>query len=120
MKKTLLQFILSIFCMFSVLEINADEGLDLEMAFFKINKEVKSLNNEILSLKEENEILKEVQRRNSEEIAKLFEIIELNSTENKKEEVILKTDLEKNAFKLYSEGKSQFVLEDYENSPSSL
>ena len=114
MKKILLQFILSIFCMFSVLEINADEGLDLEMAFFKINKEVKTLNNEILSLKEENEILKEAQRLNSEKIAKLFEIIELNSTENKKEEVILKTDIEKNAFKLYSEGKSQFVLGDYE------
>ena len=114
MKKTLLKFILSIFCMFSVLEINADEGLDLEMAFFKINKEVKSLNNEILSLKEVNEILMEAQRRNSEEIAKLFEIIELNSTENKKEEVILKTIVEKNAFKLYSEGKSQFVLGDYE------
>ena len=114
MKKTLLKFILSIFCMFSVLEINADEGLDLEMAFFKINKEVKSLNNEILSLKEENEVLKEAQRKNSEEIAKLFEIIELNSTKNKKEEVILKTDEEKNAFKLYSDGKSQFVLGDYE------
>jgi len=114
MKKTLLKFILSIFCMFSVLEINADEGLDLEMAFFKINKEVKSLNNEILSLKEENEILKETQRRNSEEIAKLFEIIELTSTKNKKEEATLKTSVEKNAFKLYSEGKSQFVLGDYE------
>ena len=114
MKKTLLKFILSIFCIFSVLEINADEGLDLEMAFFKINKEVKSLNNEILSLKEENEILKETQRQNSEKIAKLFEIIELNSIENKKEEVILKTDIEKNAFKLYSEGKSQFVHGDYE------
>ena len=100
MKKTLLKFILSMFCMLSVLEINADEGLDLEMAFFKINKEVKSLNNEILSLKEENEILKEAQRLNSEKIAKLFEIIELNSTENKKEEIILKTDEEKNAFKL--------------------
>ena len=114
MKKTLLKFILSMFCMFSVLEINAGEGLDLEMAFFKINKEVKSLNNEILSLKEENEILKETQRRNSEEIAKLFEIIELTSTKNKKEEVTLKTSVEKNAFKLYSEGKSQFVLGDYE------
>jgi len=115
MKKTLLKFILSMFCMFSVLEINADEGLDLEMAFFKINKEVKSLNNEILSLKEENEILKETQRQNSEKIAKLFEIIELNSTENKKkEEVILKTDIEKNAFKLYSDGKNQFAFEDYE------
>ena len=114
MKKTLLKFILSIFCMFSVLEINADEGLDLEIAFFKINKEVKSLNNDILSLKEENEILKEKQRQNSEKIAKLFEIIELTSTENKKEEVILKTDEEKNAFKLYSDGKSQFVLGDYE------
>jgi len=114
MKKTLLKFILSIFCMFTVLEINADEGFDFEMAFFKINKEVKSLNNEILSLKEGNEILKEAQRLNSEKIAKLFEIIELNSTENKKEEVILKTDEEKNAFKLYSDGKSQFVLGDYE------
>jgi len=114
MKKTLLKLILSMFCIFSVIEINADEGLDLEMAFFKINKEVKSLNNEILSLKEENELLKETQRQNSEKIAKLFEIIELNSTENKKEEVILKTDVEKNAFKLYSEGKSQFVLGDYE------
>ena len=114
MKKTLLKLILSMFCIFSVLEINADEGLDLEMAFFKINKEVKSLNNEILSLKEENELLKETQRQNSEKIAKLFEIIELNSTENKKEEVILKTSVEKNAFKLYSQGKSQFVLGDYE------
>ena len=114
MKKTLLKFILSIFCMLSMLGINADEGFDSEMAFFIINKEVKSLNNEILSLKEENELLKEAQRLNSEKIAKLFEIIELNSTENKKEEVILKTDIEKNAFKLYSEGKSQFVLGDYE------
>ena len=113
MKKTLLKFILSIFCMFTVLEINADEGFDFEMAFFKINKEVKSLNNEILSLKEENELLKEAQRLNSEKIAKLFEIIELNSTENKKEEATLKTDIEKNAFKLYSDGKSQFVLGDY-------
>ena len=59
MKKTLLKFILSIFCMLPMLEINADEGFDSEMAFFKINKEVKSLNNEILSLKEENELLKE-------------------------------------------------------------
>ena len=114
MKKTLLKLILSMFCIFSVLEINADEGLDLEMAFFKINKEVKSLNNEILSLKEENELLKETQRQNSEKIAKLFEIIELNSTENKKEEVTLKTDIEKNALKLYSDGKSQFVVGDYE------
>jgi TolA-binding protein len=115
MKKTLLKFILSMFCIFSMLEIYADEGgLDFEMAFFKITKEVKSLNNEILSLKEENEILKETQRQNSEKIAKLFEIIELNSTENKKEEVTLKTDIEKNALKLYSNGKSQFVLGDYE------
>ena len=114
MKKTLLKLILSMFCIFSVLEINADEGLDLEMAFFKINKEVKSLNNEILSLKEENELLKEKQWQNSEKIAKLFEIIELNFIENKKEEVTLKTDIEKNALKLYSDGKSQFVLGDYE------
>jgi TolA-binding protein len=113
MKKALLKYILSIFCMFSVLEIYADEGLDLEMAFFKINKEVKSLNNEILSLKEENELLKEAQRLNSEKISELFEIIDLSSTENKKEEVILKTDVENNAFKLYSDGKGQFVIGEY-------
>ena len=100
--------------MLSVLGINADEGFDFEMAFFKINKEVKSLNNEILFLKEENELLKEAQRLNSKKIAKMFEIIELNSTENKNVEAILKTDIEKKAFKLYSDGKSQFVLGDYE------
>ena len=114
MKKTLLKFILSMFCMFSVLEIYADDGFDTKKAYDLLKEDVKSLNKELLFLKEENVILKEKQRQNSEKIAKLFEIIELNSTENKKEEVILKTDIEKNAFKLYSDGKSQFVLGDYE------
>ena len=116
MKKTLLQFILSIFCMFSVLEIYADDGFDTKKAYDLLKEDVKSLNKELLFLKEENVILKEKQRQNSEKIAKLFEIVELNSTENKKEEVILKTSVEKNAFKLYSDGKSQFVLGDYEKS----
>jgi TolA-binding protein len=114
MKKTLLKFILSMFCMFSVLEIYADDGFDTKKAYDLLKEDVKSLNKELLFLKEENVILKEKQRQNSEKIAKLFEIVELNSTENKKEEVILKTSVEKNAFKLYSDGKSQFVLGDYE------
>jgi TolA-binding protein len=116
MKKTLLKFILSMFCMFSVLEIYADDGFDTKKAYDLLKEDVKSLNKELLFLKEENVILKEKQRQNSEKIAKLFEIVELNSTENKKEEVILKTSVEKNAFKLYSDGKSQFVLGDYEKS----
>ena len=44
----------------------------------------------------------------------LFEIIEFNTTKKQKTEKTTKTDKEKNAFKLYSDGKSQFALGDYE------
>ena len=86
------------------------------MAFFKLNSKVSSLNDEILALKDQYELLTEDQRKNTQKINELFEIIELNTTKKQKTEEIIKTDKEKNAFKLYSDGKSQFALGNYEKS----
>ena len=84
------------------------------MAFFKLNAKVNSLNDDILALKNQYELLTEEQRLNTQKITELFEIIELNTTKKQKTEKTIKTDKEKNAFKLYSDGKSQFALGDYE------
>jgi len=89
-------------------------GLDLEVAFFKLNMKVNSLNDDILALKNQYELLTEEQRLNTQKITELFEIIELNTTKKQKTEKTIQTDKEKNAFKLYSDGKSQFALGDYE------
>ena len=92
----------------------SEGGLDLEMAFFKLNAKVNSLNDDILALKDQYELLSEEQRLNTQKITELFEIIKLNTTKKQKIEKTIKTDKEKNAFKLYSDGKSQFALGDYE------
>ena len=92
----------------------SEGGLDLEMAFFKLNAKVNSLNDEILALKDQYELLTEEQRLNTQKINELFKIIELNNTKKQKTEEIIKTDKEKSAFKLYTDGKSQFALGDYE------
>ncbi len=92
----------------------SEGGLDLEVAFFKLNAKVNSLNDDILALKEQYELLTEEQRLNTQKIIELFEIIELNTSKKQKTEKTIKTDKEKNAFKLYSDGKSQFALGDYE------
>jgi len=92
----------------------SEEGLDLEVAFFKLNAKVNSLNDDILALKNQYELLTEEQRLNTQKITELFEIIELNTTKKQKTEETIKTDKEKSAFKLYSDGKSQFALGDYE------
>ena len=89
-------------------------GLDLEVAFFKLNAKVNSLNDDILALKNQYELLAEEQRLNTQKITELFQIIKLNTTKKQKTEKTIKTDKEKNAFKLYSDGKSQFALGDYE------
>jgi len=89
-------------------------GLDLEVAFFKLNMKVNSLNDDILALKNQYELLTEEQRLNTQKIIELFEIIELNTSKKQKTEKTIQTDKEKNAFKLYSDGKSQFALGDYE------
>ena len=96
-------------------EQSESEGkLNLEVAFFKLNTKVNSLNDDILALKNQYELLVEEQRLNTQKITELFEIIKLNTTKKQKTEKTIKTDKEKNAFKLYSDGKSQFALGDYE------
>jgi len=153
MKKTLFKVIVYLFCVFSIVELYAEEGIDdlekknffkierleveiialknqykllseeqsesegelnLEMAFFKLNTKVNSLNDDILALKNQYELLTEEQRLNTQKITELFQIIELNTTKKQKTEKTIKTDKENNAFKLYSDGKSQFALGDYE------
>jgi len=92
----------------------SEGGLDLEVAFFKLNTEVNSLNDDILALKNQYELLTEEQRLNTQKITELFQIIKLNTTKKQKIEKTIKTDKENNAFKLYSDGKSQFALGNYE------
>ena len=89
-------------------------GLDFEVAFFKLNSKVNTLNDEILALKDQYELFKEKQRLNTNKITELFEIIELNTAKKQKTVEKIKTDKEKTAFKLYSDGKSQFALGNYE------
>ena len=96
-------------------EHSESEGkLNLEVAFFKLNTKVNSLNDDILALKNQYELLSEEQRLNTQKITELFQIIKLNTTKKQKTEKTIKTDKENNAFKLYSDGKSQFALGDYE------
>ena len=170
MKKTIFKVVVYIFCVFSIIDLSAEEGMeDLEKKnFFKIerleaeivvlkdqykllteqerliiekkpesevtpdlekmaielaagvysalNTKIGSLNIEIHSLKEQYELLTENQRLNTQKITELFEIIGLNATKKQKTEKTIKTDKEKNAFKLYSDGKSQFALGNYEKS----
>jgi len=92
----------------------SEGGLDLEVAFFKLNAKVNSLNDDILELKNQYELLTESQKENTKKINELFEIIELNTSKKQETEKTIQTDKEKNAFKLYSDGKSQFALGDYE------
>ena len=96
-------------------EQSESEGeLNLEVAFFKLNTKVNSLNDDILALKNQYELLVEEQRLNTQKITELFQIIKLNTTKKQKTEKTIKTDNENNAFKLYSDGKSQFALGNYE------
>ena len=111
--------------------VAANEGLNLDLAILKINKEVKTLNSEILALKDEIEILRENQRLNSEKITELLQMIEINQSSNKK--TVRSTSTNQNTLpaKFFGDGKNAFVLGDYkksielflahlETSPSSL
>ena len=88
------------------------EGLNVDLAILKINKEAKSLNKEILTLKDEIEILRENQRLNSEKIDELLQMIELNQTNNKTSEKSIETSPQPS--KLFRDGKSSFVLGNYD------
>ena len=109
----------------------ANEGLNLDLAILKINKEVKTLNSEILALKDEIEILRENQRLNSEKIIELLQMIEINQSSNKKTIQSTSTTQNTKQAKFFGDGKNAFVLGDYkksiefflahlETSPSSL
>ena len=109
----------------------ANEGLNLDLAILKINKEVKTLNSEILALKDEIEILRENQRLNSEKITELLQMIEINQSSNKKTVQSTSTTQNTKPAKFFGDGKNAFVLGDYkksielflahlETSPSSL
>jgi len=95
-------------------QFESEGGLNLEVAFFKLNAKVNALNDDILALKDQYELLTENQRLNTQKITELFEIIGLNATKKQKTEKTIQTDKENNAFKLFSDGKSQFALGDYE------
>ena len=96
--------------------VAANEGLNLDLAILKINKEVKTLNSEILALKDEIEILRENQRLNSEKITELLQMIEINQSSSKK--TIQSTSTTKNteSAKFFSDGKNAFILGEYEKS----
>jgi len=114
MKKNILIFILFIFSMSFQHGVYANEGLDLDLAILKINKEVKSLNHEILSLKDEIELIKEKQRISSAKILELLQIIELNLSNSKQVEKSSQKIQTNNSNKLYSDGKSEFVLGNFD------
>ena len=116
MKNTLFRY--SCFALALILNLSsiANEGLDTDLAILKINKEVKALNNEILSLKDEIEILRENQRLNSEKITELLQMIELNRSSNSNATQTSSINQNTRPAKLFSDGKNAFVLGNYEKS----
>jgi len=113
MKKNLLKCIILIAPMLFMHGSYSSEGLNTDLAILKINKEVKSLNNEILRLKDEIELIKENQRLNSAKILELLQIIKLNLSNNKQVEESTQKIQNNNANKLLSDGKNEFLLGNY-------
>ncbi len=77
MKKTLFKVIVCIFCVFSIVELSAEEGLDdLEKKnFFKIER----LEDELILLKDQYELLTEQQRLNNEKKSEVGETLVLET-----------------------------------------
>ncbi len=94
-------------------------GLDLEVAFFKLNAKVNSLNDDILTastLKDQYELLKEEQRLNTQKITELFDMLELKYTKEAVKEVVLDDkENEKKAFQIYADGRNQFIAGEYDD-----
>ena len=114
MKKNILLLIVYISPMLFLHGAYASEGLDLDLAILKINKEVKFLNNEILSLKDEIELIKEEQRISFAKISELGRIIELNLSNNKQVEKSTQKIQTNSSNKFYLDGKSEFALGNYD------
>ena len=77
MKKTLFKVIVYIFCVFSIVELYAEEGIeDLEKKnFFKIER----LEADIISLKDQYKLLTEQQRLNIEKKSESEEVLDLEA-----------------------------------------
>ena len=93
----------------------SEEGLDLEMAFFKLNAKVNSLNDDILALKDQYELLTEEQRLNTQKINELFDMLELKYAKEAVKEVVLDSEENaKKAYQIYTDGRNQFIVGEYE------
>ena len=93
----------------------SEEGLDLEMAFFKLNAKVNSLNDDILALKDQYELLTEEQRLNTQKINELFDMLELKYAKEAVKEVVLDSEEnEKKAYQIYTDGRNQFIVGEYD------
>jgi len=80
------------------------------LAFINLKKRVDNLNNEILSLKEQYEILAEKERVNAQKISELFEMLELKVTNSVvKEAVIDSKKSDDEAKKIYDDAR-KFLL----------
>ncbi len=117
MKKTLFKVIVSIFCVFSIVELSAEEGLDdLEKKnFFKIER----LEDELILLKDQYELLTEQQKLNNEkkyEVGETLgletEFIELNKKVNSLNEDIL---VLKNQYNMLAEEQAANTQEQSES-----
>ena len=85
------------------------------MAFFKLNTKVKSLNDDILVLKDQYELLTEEQRLNTQKINELFDMFDLKFAKEVVKEVALDSEEnDKKAYQIYTDGKNQFVAGEYD------
>jgi len=117
MKKTLFKVIVCIFCVFSIVELSAEEGLDdLEKKnFFKIER----LEDELILLKDQYELLTEQQRLNNEKKSEVGETLGLETEFielNKKVDSLNKDILVlKNQYNLLSEEQAANTQEQSES-----
>jgi len=117
MKKTLFKVIVCIFCVFSIVALSAEEGLDdLEKKnFFKIER----LEDELILLKDQYELLTEQQRLNNEKKSEVGETLGLETEFielNKKVDSLNKDILVlKNQYNLLSEEQAANTQEQSES-----
>ena len=116
MEKILFKFTLYIAPLLLSFGAFGNDGLNLDLAVLKMNKEIKTLNNEILSLKGEIELLQENQRLNSEKINELLQMIELNRSNNNQTYQSTPKNLDNKSAKLFTDGKNSFILGNYKES----
>ena len=118
MKKNILIFILFIGPMLFHYGAYANEGIDPNIIIKKLNSLKSQFDNEILGLKDEIEILRENQRLNAVKITELRRIIELNLSNSKQKVESTKKIQSSTASKLFTDGKNEFALGNYDKAIS--